>query len=500
MSRFKQLLLRLKHDKYLVGLIIVCLIFAGFWLYMFSSYSTQWAQDSHWHLTLIENFASGNGYTLDGVNPHAKYPPGLALTIMPLYLILGNVDLAGLITLFILSIASLVLCYKIGKLVNKKVAIIATVLLATHNLFIFNSFSIMTEIPFMFFSILSLYLFTLSFDKRIYVIPSFIAAALSILIRYDGLFLIFPFAFYLFIKRKDFDNFFFNTKTFIAIGTSIAFLSLWFTRNFIQFGSFLYTDYSKEIVPFQLIFIWQFFSLFFKIGYLLPILSIIGLVITIKIIKNQKLNIFIVWFATYFFLHCWWYFKVLRFYVGVLLLLGIFAAIAIDYLSKKVNGVQWSKILTIVLVVIVVISQLGIFYAGTTKYETTIKTLNRYDVIRDVSEYANENLPADSNYLIPETIVYPRYLKKQNIYFYNQIVQLVSNPPANTSTYILIDNLHPWTTQAFFPINNSISIPLTDKVGNPITLKLTIEELITEHHYSYNATILNVTSYELFYR
>ena len=156
MSRLKQISLKIKHDKYLWGLIAVCLIFTGFWIYLFAGYSTQWAQDSHWHLTLSENFLSGKGYSFDGTTPHAKYPPGLAITMAPLYLLFQNIEIAGLITLLLLSLGSLILCYKIGKLVNKKVALISVILLATHNLFIFNAFSIMTEIPFMFFSLLAL--------------------------------------------------------------------------------------------------------------------------------------------------------------------------------------------------------------------------------------------------------------------------------------------------------------------------------------------------------
>ena len=154
----------LKKDKVILSVLII--IFSLVFISLAIQTKSQWAQDSHWHMSLVENLASGKGYTSDGVSPHGKYPPGLALLILPFYLFLHDINLAGLLVIYLCSVLSIILTYKLSsEFLDKKIALVATILLIFHNLFIFNSVSIMTETPFMLFSIACIYFFT-NFRKK----------------------------------------------------------------------------------------------------------------------------------------------------------------------------------------------------------------------------------------------------------------------------------------------------------------------------------------------
>jgi len=464
--------------------ILVSIIFIFSILFFFTAYkvNSQWAQDSHWHMSLVENMASGKGYTTDGMFPHGKYPPGLSFLILPFYLLFQDINLAGLTFIYLCSILSIILLYIFAKeILNRKIAIIAVIFLAFHNLFIFNSVSIMTETPFMLFSIACIYFFIKSFDKPIFILPSLISFSIATLIRYDGLFLIFPLLSYTYNRIFDLRKLI-SSKVFIwSLALSSALILVWVLRNFIVFGSFIYSDYTRELTSFSIGQFLSFSLLFFKLGYLFPILALIGIGFALfKLRKDAKVLTLLIWLLSYIVLHSIWSARAFRFYGEILLLICLFAALG---LSRLIELMKDKKKLVISLVVILVIlEQLFIFYTGSINYETTQVTLNRYESIHQLSSWANDNLPNDSIYAVTDVAVYSIYLKKYQIVYFNQgLDSLIKN---NGTIYFLTDTLHPWATSSILKglENNELSFQVTDSQNKLHTIYLT-PEIVKEIEY-----------------
>jgi 4-amino-4-deoxy-L-arabinose transferase-like glycosyltransferase len=483
--------------------VLIILLFSVGWFFLFFNFSTLWAQDSFWYARLAENLATGKGYTLEGEYPHAQYPIGLPLLVAPLFFFTGNAPVAGLIVVFILSLASIVLAYLIGREFNPLVGIISAILLASHNLFIFNSMSVMTETPFMFFSVLGLYLFMKSYEQRTLVIPSAICITFSILIRYDGFFLAVPMLFYLVYRRKDFEKFFFSKKTFTAIGIGILILSAWFIRNIIAFGKPLMNAHSAGdgSLGLSLFNILEFFSYFRYTGYLFPILSIIGIFFIIFKIKDAKLNTFLIWIFVYLVFHAWWWARAFRFYGEILILFCIFTAIA----SKEIYNLfpKKQKKLGILIVgsiiFLIVLEQIFIFSSGSINHESTIDTLNRYNPIKEACEYANQNLPEDAVYVYPEQIVYSEFLRKENSLDYNNGLNYLFSTKGEI--YFFTDNLHPWITNSFIPKNGRILLNVPTQQG--INVQVALYPVMVENFEkkagkdTFNATIWKIDNFEV---
>jgi 4-amino-4-deoxy-L-arabinose transferase-like glycosyltransferase len=485
-----------------LAILSILVVFSLIWLYLFLNFSTLWAQDSFWYARLGENLATGKGFTLDGINPHAQYPIGLPLLIVPFFFLTGSAPTAGIILMFLLSLASIILAYLIGKEINSTTGIISTILLSSHNLFIFNSMSVMTESAFMFFSVLGLYLFMKSYEKRSLIIPSIICITFSILIRYDGFFLIVPMVFYMFYRKKDFDDFFFSKKTFIAIGIGIAIVGAWLLRNWISLGGPFkqaFTSYAHD--PLTLRLFLSFFILFFKTGYLFPILALLGIFFVIFKVKNIQLKTFLVWALTYMALHAWWWARALRFYGQILIILCLFGAIALNELYKLFprNKKKLAKIILGILVILIVLEQLFIFSSGIINHESTIDTLNRYNPIKQASEYANQNLPEDAIYVFPEYVVYTEFLDKKNLLDYNSGLNYLFS--TNGTIYFFTDSHHPWITNPFIPKNGKIILSVPTQQGVNVNVLLN-PKLIKNFEYftgkqTFNATIWKIDGFEV---
>ncbi|MBC8435331.1 glycosyltransferase family 39 protein [archaeon] len=447
-------------------------------------------QDSYWYTRLSENSMSGKGYTLDGSTPHAQYPPGLPSLIFIFSILFKNSITAGLVMVFFLSLASIILAYKIGKEINKDVGIISAVLLATHNLFLFHSLTVLTQIPFMFFSTLGLYLFMKSYEKRILIIPAIASVSLSILIRYDGFLLAIPLIFYVFMRRKDFEKFLFSKKTFMGIGTGILILAPWFLRNFFTFGNFLVNTHSSGdgSTGLSLVTLFQFFSLFFKTGYIFPYLVILGILMfllgafksSIKSKKSLELKTYLVWMLVYFLLHSWWWARGVTYYAQLLIFFCLFGALFIKniskFFSKKIKKIS-QQVFIYSILLLLILSQIFIFSSGSIQQQLSVENFNKHDPIMQVSEYSNQNLPDDAVYVFPEYVVYSFFLKKsQSTTYMDGFNYLLST---NGTIYFFTDNIYTWITDPFIPKNGKILLTVPTPQGTNVNVALYPEEIAT---------------------
>lgn len=474
--------------KILISVIIISLLITLF--LDFNVIKTQTTQDSFWYMSLAKNLAEGNGYTLDGINPHGQYPPLFPLLVSFFYIFLGNVQLAGLILVGILSVCTLFMAYKIGEFHSDSIAVLFVFLMAFNNLFVFNSVSLMTEIPFMFLSLLGIYLFIKGFENNKYFLFAFPILALTVLIRYSGAVLIFPIVFYSYFNKDKLKKIIFSDKFILGVSIGCFFFFLLFLRNLITFGTPLYTSYTN-IKDISLSNFLTFTKMFFHLGFILPIISLFGMFFSIKS-KNRKIQFFLVLFLVYFLLHAsWWGGGIFRFYSGILPTISLFAAIGIIDLAKEINSKGKSKMLISAILIIFIVSQSFIFFYDPFGHKMGMDKLNKYGPLQKNSEYALSNLPLNSNYLVSDIAVYSIYLPRENLFYYNEGLNLLlQNKISIENTYIFAETHHNWMTKPFLAgENGTIILPLDS--GQNLVLKTEI--LKKEEHEDHYAILLNIT-------
>lgn len=141
---------------------------------------------------------------------------------------------------FIPSILSVFFVYLIGKeLYNKKVGLIASFIIAISWLNLFYSARIMTDIPAMFFSLVSIYYFIKSYkslDTKLFAISIFFLS-LAVLTRNVSAIIGAVYLVFLFLIHK---HHFLKKKGFWVGGLlGVIPLAIFFISNFIKFGNFL---------------------------------------------------------------------------------------------------------------------------------------------------------------------------------------------------------------------------------------------------------------------
>ena len=116
------------------------------------------------YLTLAESIATGQGYR-DIHKPmqsqHRQYPVGLPLLLTPFY---SNLILAKIL-IMLFGLGCLIFFYKLCKEIFKKDFWIVIAMFITTPILIFYNHYILTEIPFLFFALGSLYFMTI-YDRR----------------------------------------------------------------------------------------------------------------------------------------------------------------------------------------------------------------------------------------------------------------------------------------------------------------------------------------------
>jgi len=479
----------LKHERKI--LIIICSVVFVYFLVLSSAIETQWAQDSHWYMSLTKNIVSESKYSLDGRTPFGQYPPGFSLLLLPLYLMVKNIHIAGLIVVGLFSLLTILITYKIGKIYSPLVGLVAVILLMFHNLFIFNTVSVMTEIPFMFFSLLGLYLFIRGFENPNYFVFAFPVIAFSCLVRYAGFFLIFPMLFYSFVNWNKTKKIIFSDKIIVGILLGLFMFFSWCLRNFLAFGNPFYTSYYNRSFEGILSF-FAFGKLFFELGFVFPLFALFGIFCLIKS-RNKEMLTFLVWFIFYFILHAsWWGGGVFRFYVGILPVICLFSSFGIINVARRFKTRKKSFVFISIILSLIILSQLFIFFSGVINHETTIKTLDRYASIKHVSEWANQTLPENSIYFVPDIAVYSMYLPREKIIYYGDgLNNLLQNPSLVEKTFLFADTLHTWITEPFLNgEKGTIRIPLSS--GKSLVLQTS---LVKREEYKDRYTILlNVTN------
>ncbi|MEO0101353.1 MAG: hypothetical protein ABIK84_03040 [candidate division WOR-3 bacterium] len=185
------------------------------------------------YLILAEALISGQGYRdiyEPASPPHTTYPPGFPLLLVP-FLFLFNHHYPLLNTLpLILALLSVFLFFHLLKIEGREKPpffILASLLLVSLSpIFLEYSHTLLSEMPFLFFTLLAFYLFR-RFELKpsfLFLLFSFFSLIFSVFLRTAGIGILPAFFFYLLSKRR-------YKEILILIGIFLIFFTPYLLRN-----------------------------------------------------------------------------------------------------------------------------------------------------------------------------------------------------------------------------------------------------------------------------
>ncbi|MDO8467779.1 MAG: glycosyltransferase family 39 protein [Nanoarchaeota archaeon] len=403
-------------DKYNLGLVVVLVFAFLVRLYYFTITKDQalwW--DELIYGTLAKNILSGFAYSqMPILVGEIMIRPPIVPFIWAVLMKIGFEEPASKFVLeFLPSFFSILMVYLIGeKMYNKKIALIASAVLAVSWLHIFYSMRMLTDVPAPFFALLSIYFFFKA-GEELKLKPfalSIFFLSIAILIRYPvGLIGFVYIAFLLFTQKLSF----LKKKTF-WIGGIIGMIPIviLFAYNFITSGSLFpaalnYAQSAGEKTSFAYytlgflphILQWPFLILFIA-GILIVLLRLFvgyDLINKNKMLKSDLFLSLLLIFTLAFFIFLIKAAEDRYLFIAVLSLV-VFPAIAIE---KIASFLQKNYKISAILVVSVLLLA-GAYYNYT--YGDAIikdKAQSYYD-IKQVSLWMNTNLPNGSR-IIGET-------------------------------------------------------------------------------------------------
>ncbi len=184
--------------------------------------------DNAAYIILAESLSSGKGYKdlyLPAEPPHTQYPPGFPLLLSLPFLLFGSNIVILKFFVLLAGIGSLIFMYKICEsFFREKVVMIMAFYVSVPLLITFNHW-ILSEMPFLCFSLGAIYFFMKArADKDYFYYVSFICATYSCFIRMAGISLILAMGFFL-VLRKQYKHFAVFLLIFLAVFIP------WFIRN-----------------------------------------------------------------------------------------------------------------------------------------------------------------------------------------------------------------------------------------------------------------------------
>ncbi|TAL48582.1 glycosyltransferase family 39 protein [archaeon] len=160
------------------------------------------------------SFSSIYNYTISYLVHYPKlslyYPPLLHIIISFFYIVLGTSFFTGRLVVLLFALGTLAILYKLAKrFFGNKVALLSAILFSVMPLVFYDSITVMTDIPYTFFFLISMYLFLEAFEskQRKYFVLAAVFAALAFFTKWNAI-LIVPiiFAYALFRKRSQMKN------------------------------------------------------------------------------------------------------------------------------------------------------------------------------------------------------------------------------------------------------------------------------------------------------
>ncbi|MEO0185116.1 MAG: glycosyltransferase family 39 protein [candidate division WOR-3 bacterium] len=163
--------------------------------------------DNAVYIILAESLTTGKGYKniyLPDEPPHTQYPPGFPLLLSIPFIIFGKSILIFKLVIFLTGLGALVFFYLIIKKIFRENFVILMFLYVSVPIFVIYNHWILSEIPFLFFSLGAIYFLLKFCDKKnflIFLISAFFAIY-AFFIRTAGISLILGLALFLIMKKE----------------------------------------------------------------------------------------------------------------------------------------------------------------------------------------------------------------------------------------------------------------------------------------------------------
>ncbi len=318
--------------------------------------------DNAHYLILAKSLITGQGYRdifMPDMPAHSQYPPGFPILLAPFVLLFSDNFIAIKLVIMLLSVGMFYFCYQLYKhYLTDRRWILALLLVTCSPIIIMYSHYILSEIPYLFFSLLAIYLFTkikILNRKTLALFIGMISALIATYyLRTVGITLLLAILIYLiFTKRySEFVILLLLSGIFVAlwqirsvkIGDS-GYFTQFFSRNpyDLEAGKITFSElisrffknfklYTLEIFPKILLPTWHNVVALRIVGFLSSSLVLIGLISKIK--KISMLEIYLVLFLIITF--AWpavWTGD--RFLLPILPLLFYYLILGIQRLIKK---------------------------------------------------------------------------------------------------------------------------------------------------------------------
>lgn len=235
------------------------------------------------------------------------YPPLLHVVTSMFYNFLGASFFVGRLVVLLFSVATLVVMYRLLKnFFSSKIALLATVLFSIMPMIYYNSITMMTDIPYMFFFMLAIYLYLKAFDskqKRHFILAA-IAASLAFLTKWNSI-LIVPIIFvYTFFEKKDQTKNVIMSAVLIFLIISPYMLIIWKTGLIsIPFLSSLQVSAtSKQDPQFTTIQGWTYYAnVLAKHYFTIPLLITSALTLIFYTLRKENhWKLLVIWSLTYY--------------------------------------------------------------------------------------------------------------------------------------------------------------------------------------------------------
>ncbi len=161
--------------------------------------------DNAVYVILAESIVQGKGYKniyMPEEPPHTLYPPGFALLLAPFVLVFGTNLIVLKLLIVLTGIGALYFMFKLSELIFGAQAKIIVLFFLTIPIFIIYNHWLLSEMPFLFFSLGSLFFCLRSEKSKEFIWGAILFAIYAFFIRTAGISLIIGLALYLLVKRQ----------------------------------------------------------------------------------------------------------------------------------------------------------------------------------------------------------------------------------------------------------------------------------------------------------
>lgn len=421
--------------------------------------------DNAQYITLAKSMVSGNGFcniNFPDSPPETRYGFGYPLLIAPVvYFLPDNVIALKLVTV-LFTIFSLFAIYRLfGKLADFPTATIIMILSGVSHYVLEYSHQVMTEIPYLFFSIMAIY-FVESYsetDSRVnkHLFLGGLFLAMSYFVRTVGVFLFIAAFGYLFFKRK-------VEKAALILLCFLVLAGPWFLRNHAiperatySAEFMLKNPYDPEQGTITLSTMWERFvsgarhhrhHISSLLGYngqrgwmfLLPI-AMFGFIVSGK----RKLRFHHIYVPLYFLVVFLWYWRVPRFIVPVVpfIFYYFFSGLVHIYGRKRQIGMVARNLAFLVILVLSFQQDVMIVRREQRPYYYSPQWENYFRI----ADWVRENVPEESLVMCRKPyLFFLRSARKTVEYpFTRDAEKIVSAIRENEVSYVVLDGFA-WTS------------------------------------------------------